>query len=104
MADIKPNLLTVASTRNAVEQRQMTAASLAEAFYEKISTDDKDIHAYLTLSRERAMAQAARIDALADKGDPLTLLLQFPDKFTLLLRTDFSHNARCGNSRRSATS
>src|SRR5256714_10773733 len=78
MADINPNLLTVASTRNAIEQRQMTAASVAEAFYDKISSDDKDIHAYLTLSRERAMAQAARIDALADKGDPLPPLAGVP--------------------------
>src|SRR4051794_17238965 len=43
MADINPDLLTVASTRNAVEQRQLTATSVAEAFYEKISTDDKHI-------------------------------------------------------------
>src|SRR5206468_9814779 len=50
----------------------------AEAFYQKISTDDKDVHAYLTLSRERAMAQAARIDALADKGDPLPPLAGVP--------------------------
>src|SRR3954464_7275973 len=78
MAEINPNLLTAISTRNAIEQRQMTATSLAEAFYEKISTDDKHIHAYLTLSRERAMAQAARIDALADKGDPLPPLAGVP--------------------------
>ena len=78
MADINPNLLTVASTRNAIEQRQVTATSLAEAFYQKIENEDKVVHAYLTLCRERALAQAARIDALADKGDPLPPLAGVP--------------------------
>jgi aspartyl-tRNA(Asn)/glutamyl-tRNA(Gln) amidotransferase subunit A len=78
MADINPNLLTVASTRNAIEQRQMTASSLAERFYEKISVEDKEVHAFLTLSRDRALAHAAAIDALADKGDPLPPLAGVP--------------------------
>src|SRR5438067_8754820 len=78
MTDINPNLLTVASTRAAIERRQMTASSLAEAFYKKIEAEDKAIHAFLTLSRERALAQAGRIDALADKGDPLPPLAGVP--------------------------
>src|SRR5438105_8362214 len=75
---IDVSVLTVASTRTAIEQRQMTASSLADAFYEKISVDDKEIKAYLTLSRELALAQAAGIDALADKGDPLPALAGVP--------------------------
>src|SRR2546423_10887945 len=78
MNEVNLNLLTVTSTRTAIEQRQMTASSLAEAFYQKIEAEDKAIHAYLTLSRERAMAQAARIDSLADKGDRLPPLAGVP--------------------------
>src|SRR5262249_25065145 len=72
------NFLTVESTRVAIRERQVTATSLAENFYKKIEADDKDIHAYLTLSRERAIAQAKRIDDLAGKGDPLPPLAGLP--------------------------
>jgi aspartyl-tRNA(Asn)/glutamyl-tRNA(Gln) amidotransferase subunit A len=72
------NLLTVASTRTAVEQRQVTATSLAEGFFAKIEAEDKQINAYLTVSKERALAQAARIDAMADKGEALPPLAGVP--------------------------
>jgi aspartyl-tRNA(Asn)/glutamyl-tRNA(Gln) amidotransferase subunit A len=72
------NLLTVASTRTAIEERQFTAAAVVEEFYKKIAAEDGDIHAYLTLSKERALAQAERIDKLADKGDPLPPLAGVP--------------------------
>jgi aspartyl-tRNA(Asn)/glutamyl-tRNA(Gln) amidotransferase subunit A len=70
--------LTVAFTRSAIEQRQVTAVALAEAFYKKIEAEDKDVHAYLTLCRDRAFPQAAKIDALADKGDALPPLAGVP--------------------------
>src|SRR5258708_36145934 len=76
--DLDLNLLTVASARNAVEQRQVTATALAESFYKKIGVEDKQINAYLTLSKERALTQAAKIDAMADKGDPLPPLTGVP--------------------------
>jgi aspartyl-tRNA(Asn)/glutamyl-tRNA(Gln) amidotransferase subunit A len=44
---------------------------LAEAFYAKIQQDDPQIGAYLMLSKDRAFAKAARIDALAVKGEQL---------------------------------
>src|SRR5256885_952229 len=76
--DLDLNLLTVASARTAVEQRQVTATALAEGFYKKIDAEDKRVHAYLTLSKERALAQAAKIDALADRGQPLPPLAGVP--------------------------
>jgi aspartyl-tRNA(Asn)/glutamyl-tRNA(Gln) amidotransferase subunit A len=72
------NLLTVQSARTAVEQRQVTAASLVDGFYKKIDAEDQEVHAYLTLSKERAAAQAAKIDAMADKGEPLPPLAGVP--------------------------
>jgi aspartyl-tRNA(Asn)/glutamyl-tRNA(Gln) amidotransferase subunit A len=76
--NIDVNTLTIASTRTAVEQRQVTASALVDAFYAKIESEDKDVHAYLTLSKERAQSQAASIDALADKGQPLPPLAGVP--------------------------
>ncbi len=65
------NLLTIDAARSAVQERTTTASALAEAFYAKIESDDPRIGAYLTLSKERAMAKAAEMDAAAAKGDKL---------------------------------
>jgi aspartyl-tRNA(Asn)/glutamyl-tRNA(Gln) amidotransferase subunit A len=64
-------LLTIESARTAVQERQTTALALAESFYKKIESDDPNIGAFLTLTRERALEKAVHIDALADRGDPL---------------------------------
>jgi aspartyl-tRNA(Asn)/glutamyl-tRNA(Gln) amidotransferase subunit A len=66
-----PSLLTIDATRSAVEERKTTAMSLAEAFYSKIQSDDPQIGAYLTLCKDRALAQADRIDRMAAEGKPL---------------------------------
>ncbi len=72
------DLLTVASTRTAVLEKETTATALVDAFYAKIAAEDGAIGAYLTLSKDRAYRQAARIDALADKGDALPPLAGVP--------------------------
>ena len=63
--------LTIDAARSAVQDRTTTATSLAEAFYSKIEKDDSQIGAYLTLSKDRALEQAARMDSLAAKGEKL---------------------------------
>jgi aspartyl-tRNA(Asn)/glutamyl-tRNA(Gln) amidotransferase subunit A len=65
------NLLTIDAARSAIQERSTTAAALAQSFYTKIENDDPQIGAFLTLSKERAMEQAARMDALAAKGEQL---------------------------------
>jgi aspartyl-tRNA(Asn)/glutamyl-tRNA(Gln) amidotransferase subunit A len=70
--------LTVASTRIAMEEKQTTAKALVDAFYAKIEAEDPAIGAYLTLSKERAYRQAARVDELADRGDELPALAGVP--------------------------
>jgi aspartyl-tRNA(Asn)/glutamyl-tRNA(Gln) amidotransferase subunit A len=72
------NVLTVASTHTAILERQITATTLAEDFYRKISGDDREVRGYLTLCRERALETAARIDKLAEKGEPLPVLAGVP--------------------------
>ncbi len=59
------------SVRQAVQRREVSAAELAESCYAKIEAEDAKIGAYLTLAKERALAKAAEIDALAQKGEPL---------------------------------
>ncbi len=68
------NILTIEAARTAVQERQITATALAEAFLKKIDAEDEKIGAYLLACRERALEQAGRIDAIADKGNPLPAL------------------------------
>jgi len=63
--------LTIDAARSAVQDRTTTATALAETFYRKIEKDDAQIGAFLTLSKERAMAKASQMDALAAKGEKL---------------------------------
>src|SRR5690349_19442715 len=72
------NTLTIASTVTAIAEKQFTATRLVEDFYQKIRSEDSDVHAYLTLCEDRALAQAKRIDDLADRGAPLPPLAGVP--------------------------
>ena len=64
-------LLTIDAARSAIQERKTSASALAESFYSKIENDDPRIGAFLTLSKERAMAKTAEMDALAAKGEKL---------------------------------
>ena len=63
--------LTIDAARSAVQERKTTALALAEAHYERIQKEDGAIGAFLTLSKERALEQAGRIDRMAAEGKPL---------------------------------
>jgi aspartyl-tRNA(Asn)/glutamyl-tRNA(Gln) amidotransferase subunit A len=65
------NSLTIDAARSAIQERKTTAALLAESFYTRIAQDDSQIGAYLALSKERALAKAEEMDALAAKGEKL---------------------------------
>jgi aspartyl-tRNA(Asn)/glutamyl-tRNA(Gln) amidotransferase subunit A len=70
--------LTIDSARSAIAGRKTTATALAESFFAKIASDDPKIGAFLMLSKERALAKAADIDRIAEKGDPLPQLAGVP--------------------------
>ena len=63
--------LTIDGARAALAAGKMTATALAELHYARIESQDGEINSFLALSRERAMAQAAKIDAMAAKGEAL---------------------------------
>jgi aspartyl-tRNA(Asn)/glutamyl-tRNA(Gln) amidotransferase subunit A len=65
------NSLTIAAARTAVQEQKTTALALAEAHYARIQKEDGQIGAYLTLSKERALEQADKIDRMAAEGKPL---------------------------------
>src|SRR5579862_5955351 len=63
--------LTIDAARSAVQERKTSAAMLAESFYAKIQSDDPKIGSFLTLCKDRALAKALEMDALAAKGEKL---------------------------------
>jgi aspartyl-tRNA(Asn)/glutamyl-tRNA(Gln) amidotransferase subunit A len=69
---------TVAKARAAVMEGRVSAAALAEEHYERIAAIDPEIHSFLALTRERAMAQAEKVDAAVKAGDPVGPLAGVP--------------------------
>ncbi len=69
---------TIRSIRAGLESGSMQAATLATEHYDRIALKNPEINCYLALSRDRALAQAAAIDELAAKGDPLPALAGVP--------------------------
>src|ERR1700746_2540597 len=70
--------LTIDSARSAIQERNTTAAALAEAHYVRIRKEDGQIGAFLTLSKERALQQAGRMRRLAAEGKPWPPLAGVP--------------------------
>jgi aspartyl-tRNA(Asn)/glutamyl-tRNA(Gln) amidotransferase subunit A len=74
--------LTLSEARSAVAGGRISALALASQHYERIAVVDSPerggIHSFLALTRERALAQAERIDAAAAAGDALGPLAGVP--------------------------
>ena len=70
--------LSLAQARAAVVAGTVSAVTLAEQHYDRIAAVDPAIHSYLALTRDRAITQAAKIDAAAKAGDPLGPLAGVP--------------------------
>jgi aspartyl-tRNA(Asn)/glutamyl-tRNA(Gln) amidotransferase subunit A len=73
---------TIDGVRAGVADGSAKATAMAELHYARIAADDgnkgKGINSFLALSKERALAQAAKIDALAAKGEELPTLAGVP--------------------------
>ena len=65
------NQLTIDAARSIIQERKTTSMALVESHYERIQKEDSAIGAFLTLTKERAMEQADRIDRMAAEGKPL---------------------------------
>jgi aspartyl-tRNA(Asn)/glutamyl-tRNA(Gln) amidotransferase subunit A len=69
---------SIDSIRSAIAGRETTATAVAEDCLARIASQDPKIHAYLSVDREYALGQAARIDDLAAKGEALPPLAGVP--------------------------
>ena len=70
--------LDINSVGSAVQSQSMSAAALAEEHYARIEGDDPQIGAFLTLSKERALASAHEIDRRAKAGEAMPALAGVP--------------------------
>src|SRR5579875_1240514 len=70
--------LTLGAARAMVAEGRTTAVALAEQHFDRIAALDDQIGSFLTLSRERALAQAERVDADVRAGKPLGPLAGVP--------------------------
>ena len=73
-----PAQWTVASIRSALQAKQISARELATEFLSRVERRNPELNAYLTLSAERAHAQADRIDAAVAKAEALPPLAGVP--------------------------
>ncbi len=69
---------TLAELRGAIATGSVKAADLAAGYYDRIAQVNPRLNVYLSLTKERALEQAARVDAAAAKGDPLGVLAGIP--------------------------
>lgn len=69
---------TLDALRADIASGRVKAVDLAGAYYDRIAAINSQLNIYLALTKERALEQAARVDALAAKGDPLPPLAGIP--------------------------
>jgi len=69
---------TLAALRAEISSGRTKAGDLATQYYERIEKLNPRLNVFLSLTKERAFEQAARIDALAAKGEPLPPLAGVP--------------------------
>ena len=69
---------TLDALRADIASGRVKAVDLAGTYYDRIAQINSQLNIYLTLTKERALEQAARVDALAAKGDPLPPLAGIP--------------------------
>ena len=73
---------TLSTIRDGIAAGTLSATTLAREHLQRIRTHDQvpgeEINSFLSLSEDRALAQAERVDALAKAGDPLPLLAGVP--------------------------
>jgi aspartyl-tRNA(Asn)/glutamyl-tRNA(Gln) amidotransferase subunit A len=70
--------ISLAEARAAVVEGRVSAVALAERHYERIAAVDPEIHSYLALTRDRALAQAELVDAAVKAGKPVGVLAGVP--------------------------
>jgi aspartyl-tRNA(Asn)/glutamyl-tRNA(Gln) amidotransferase subunit A len=73
-----PTRWTIPAVREALKSKKASAREIASEFFARIEKRNPELNAYLTLSQERALAQADRVDATVARGQELPALAGVP--------------------------
>jgi aspartyl-tRNA(Asn)/glutamyl-tRNA(Gln) amidotransferase subunit A len=69
---------SITDVRSAIASGEATATEITERYLARIAEQDPRIHAFLSVDREYALAQAARVDEIKSKGGALPPLAGVP--------------------------
>ncbi|HEX9135335.1 MAG TPA: amidase family protein, partial [Nitrospirota bacterium] len=94
MAHLNPSAFSVASLRKALSAGEMSAQEVCAAVYEHVESVDSKYRAFLSFSRKRAEAQAARMDSLPRGERPPLAAIPVALKDNMLLA---GFPATCGS-------
>jgi len=67
------NQLTIHELQEKIRSGKTTAVEIVQSVFQRIDAVEKDVNAYVVLTREAALEEAARADAAIRKGDIRTL-------------------------------
>ncbi|MDN5347167.1 MAG: aspartyl-tRNA(Asn)/glutamyl-tRNA(Gln) amidotransferase subunit [Clostridia bacterium] len=70
--------LTAHELGDLLQRKEVSAREVAESFLERLETVDVKVRAYLTVTPEKALEQAARVDAARARGENLSPLAGVP--------------------------
>ena len=70
--------LTIKEAHKLLEGKEITSVELTRAHFDEIKKRDGDIHAFLSLTEERAIEAAKKVDAKIAKGEPIEMLAGIP--------------------------
>ncbi|HNJ42435.1 MAG TPA: amidase family protein, partial [Acidobacteriota bacterium] len=70
--------LTVEALQNALAARETTATEVCTAVLDRIEALNPELNAFITITRDRALAQAAQVDADLAAGKPFQALTGVP--------------------------
>src|ERR1700676_972482 len=87
---------TIEGVREALAAKKTSARELAADFYKRIGERNTELNAYLTLSEERAFAQADRMDTMVAAGKPLPAMAGVPIAIKDVISTRGVRNT-CGS-------
>lgn len=76
--DLDLTALTTDEIRGVLLRKEASAEEICREHVRRIDSTDKTVRAYLTLSEERALEQARRVDAMVARGEALPVLAGVP--------------------------
>ena len=69
---------TVHELHEQLQNKQLSSVELTKAVYDRIDEVEEKIGAYVTLDKENALAQAAKVDAMIAAGETIKPLAGIP--------------------------